>query len=233
MFKGKLLVIFTIFTMFLCNDIYAEQPANTEKYNVFAVVSTNIARAATRAAKDVHKEEGLYSFPGRGYQIHSTLYMTLFPKDAVKDIDEKVARISQRMKQFNVTTTGLEITAGDWLFIGLENNIKFQALADATTKILSPLRFKNDYVPEWAKNMPGKVKKIQEYGSPNVFDEFNPHLTITAKEDANKLNHFIQIHCESSYAKPIEGQIVGIGYGIADKNGQVTKPIKIYNLRKK
>ena len=233
MLKGKITVIFTMLTIFLCSAINAAQPENTEKYNVFAVVSTNIARIATRAANDVYKEEGLNSFPGKGYQIHSTLYMTIYPKEALTAIDEKVKKIAQNVRQFKVNTTGLEITEGDWLFIGLENNAHFQALADVATKMLSPLRYKSNYVPEWAKNMPGKIKKIKEYGSPNVFDEFNPHLTITAKEDAAKLNHFISIHGDSSYAKPIEGQIIAIGYGIADKNGQVAKPIKIYDLRKK
>ena len=231
MLKGRLFIFLVMVSTFLCNIANAEQPENTEKYNVFAIVSPNIAKAVTRASNDIFKEEGLYSFPGRGYQVHCTLYMTLYPKDAIKEIDEKVAKIAKNIAPFGVTTNGLEITTGDWLFINLDKSVRFQNLADLAAKMLSPLRIKSDYIPEWAKNMPNKVAYITKYGSPNVFDEFNPHLTITAKEDSMKLKHFIQVHEKSSYAKPINGEIIAIGYGIADKNGQVTKPIKVYNLK--
>ncbi|NCB45753.1 DUF1045 domain-containing protein, partial [bacterium] len=142
-------------------------------------------------------------------------------------------RLADGVREFRVSTTGLEITSGNWFFINLERNRNLQALSDAVVKLLSPLRVPSDFIPDWAKSMPNKVEYISKYGSPNVFDEFNPHLTLTASTDGEKLANFLETHFESDFAQNISGEIIAIGYGIADRNGQIEKPIEIFPLRHK
>ena len=48
----------------------------SEKINVFAVVSDEIETACREAATTLMQEEALESFPLQGFQIHCTLYMT-------------------------------------------------------------------------------------------------------------------------------------------------------------
>ena len=98
--------------------------------------------------------------------------------------------------------------------------------------MLAPLRAKSDFVPDWAKEFPTKVEYISKYGSPNVYSEFNPHLTFLAKSDAEKLQNFSKKHENSDFAKAVAGRIVAVGAGLADRDGQMKEAWKIFPLQK-
>ncbi|HAE39458.1 MAG TPA: hypothetical protein DCG57_12590 [Candidatus Riflebacteria bacterium] len=203
-----------------------------EKINVFCVVSENIESAFKDAAKALQQEEGLESFPMMGYQIHCTLYMTQYPLGMQNEVLAKIAELASNTREFAINSTGLEITSGDWYFMNLERNRNLQTLSDSLVELLAPLRAKSDFVPEWAKAFPSKLEYIAKYGSPNVYSEFNPHLTFLAKSDAEKLQRFTGKHADSDFAKIIAGQVVAIGAGIADRDGQIKEPWKIFPLKK-
>ena len=99
-------------------------------------------------------------------------------------------------------------------------------------EMLAPMRAKSDFIPDWAKEFPTKVEYISKYGSPNVYSEFNPHLTFLARSDEEKLQRFNKKHADSDFAKVIGGSVVAIGAGIADHNGQIKEPLKIFPLKK-
>ncbi len=230
MFNDKILLLFLTFAL-VCPMVSAAGYPITEKINVFAVVSENIEEAAVDASLALFQEEGLESFPHQGFQVHCTLYMTQYPPEAREKVREKIEWLSKGVRQFSIRTNGLEITAGDWFFLSLTRNRNVQSLADAVTNILSPLRQPSDYIPNWAKEFPTKIEYISKYGSPNVFNEFDPHLTLTASTDGEKLKRFLANHAESYYAKPIEGRVVAIGYGIGDRNGQIREALEIFPLQ--
>ena len=150
-----------------------------EKINVFAVVSENIEEAFKKAATVLNTEESLESFPLQGFQVHCTLYMTQYPEGMKEKVLEKVKEFAEKTNEFEIKTTGLEITDGDWFFMNLDRNRNLQTLSDSLVEILAPMRAKSDYIPEWAKKSPNKVEYISKFGSPNVYDEFNPHLTLS------------------------------------------------------
>ncbi len=66
-----------------------------------------------------------------GYQVHCTLYMTQYPAEARDKVRSKIKRLADGVREFRVSTTGLEITSGNWFFINLERNRNLQALSDA------------------------------------------------------------------------------------------------------
>lgn len=202
-----------------------------DKINVFVAFSENIEKAAMDAATVLNEEEQLESFPLQGYQLHCTLYMTQYPAGLQEQIEEKIAEFAKTARAFSVTTTGLAITDGDWFFVNIERNRNLQTLADYVVELLAPLRAQSDYVPEWAKNNPAKVDFIKKYGSPNVYSEFNPHLTLLPKSDGEKLQRFLSKHQQSEFAKPVTGQVIAIGLGLADRNGQMKEPMKIFPLQ--
>ncbi len=76
------------------------------------------------------------------------------------------------------------------------------------------------------------MENIKKYGSPNVYSEFNPHLTFLPGSDGEKLNSFYNKHKESDFAKAIPGKVIAIGIGIADRNGQIKEAMKIFPLQK-
>jgi len=203
-----------------------------EKINVFAVVSQNIESAFSDAAKALKEEEGLEAFPMLGYQVHCTLYMTQYPEGSKDKVLGMIEELASNTREFAVNSTGLEITSGDWYFMNIERNRNLQTLSDTIVEMLAPMRAKSDYIPDWAKEFPTKVEYISKYGSPNVYSEFNPHLTFLAKSDAEKLQRFNKKHADSAFAKVIGGSIVAIGAGIADRDGQIKEPWKIFPLKK-
>lgn len=204
----------------------------TDKINVFCVMSENIEAEVKVATVDLKVTENIETFALKGYQPHCTLYMTAYPKGRQKLVATIVRRIANSTKQFPINTKGIEVAASDWLFMGLENNKELQALCDEVANRLAFLRAKSDYVPAWAKNMPAKVECIKKYGSPNVFSQFDPHLTLLAKSDGEMLRRF-KTYCEDKiYNKPVAGKVVAIGYGLADKDGQIKTPIEVFPLAK-
>lgn len=201
-----------------------------DKINVFAVVSPAIEKSFRDAAGILQEEEGLAAFCLSGHQIHCTLYMTLYPENLQETILGKIADFAAQTKVFSISTTGLEITSGNWFFMNLERNHNLQTMCNALVELLAPLRAPSDHVPGWAKEFPTKVEYITKYGSPNVYDEFNPHLTFLAPSDGKALLRFVDKHADSEFARPITGQIIAIGAGIADRNGQIQEPLAIFPL---
>ncbi len=203
-----------------------------DKINVFCVMSENIEAEVKVATVDLKVTENVETFALKGYQPHCTLYMTAYPKGRQKLVATIVRRIANSTKEFPINTKGIEVAASDWLFMGLENNKDLQSLCDEVTNRLAFLRAKSDYVPEWAKSMPAKVECIKKYGSPNVFSQFDPHLTLLAKSDGEMLRKF-KAYCENKiYNKPVAGKVVAIGYGLADRDGQIKEPIEVFPLAK-
>ena len=230
---GQLIpIILFLFMAFHDSAAMAQKsPPEQSKFNVFAVVSEDIEKHFVKAAETLQQEENLESFPLKGYQVHCTLYMTQFPADIENEITQKIAELASNTSEFEIQTTGLEITAGDWFFMNLDRNRNLQTLSDRVVEILSPLRAQSDYIPEWAKQFPTKLEYITKYGSPNVYSEFNPHLTMLAKSDGVKLKNFIEKHKTSDFAQKIAGKIVAIGIGIGDRDGQINTPLHIFKLK--
>ena len=208
----------------------AAEPPATEKINVFAAVSGEIETACREAATTLKNEEGLEAFPCKGYQVHCTLYMTQYPIGSLEKVASIVADLAGNTREFDIQTTGLEITSGSWFFMNLDRNRNLQTFSDAVVEKLASLRHPSNFVPEWAKGNPTKVEYITKYGSPNVYAEFNPHLTLLAQSDEAKLKSFLEKHTTESYTKPVSGRVVAIGLGIADRDGQIKEPFKLFPL---
>lgn len=229
----SLLVFILVAISASCLTAANEEPARPvlDKLNVFAVVSKNIEASFFEAAKTLMEEEAIESFPLKGYQTHCTLYMTQYPEGLQQQITDKLAEIASNTREFPVQTTGLEVTSGNWFFMNLDRNRNLQTLSDTVVASLSELRAPSDFVPDWAKNMPTKVEYITKYGSPNVYSEFNPHLTLLASSDEEKLQRFLQKHANDTFGQAISGKVVAIGVGVADRDGQIKEPLKIFPLQ--
>ncbi len=220
-----------LLTVTLTLGAQTENKPPIEKINVFAVVSENIENAFKVAANALKTEQNIDSFPQQGFQVHCTLYMTQYPAGMKEKVLAKIEEIAGTTRQFDITTTGLEITSGNWFFMNLERNRNLQTLSDTVVAGLSPMRAQSDFVPEWAKAFPNKVDYIKKFGSPNVYEEFNPHLTFLARAEIEKLQNFMENHEESNFAKPVAGKIIAIGAGIADRNGQMPEVWQIFKLQ--
>lgn len=231
-------IIVIFLTTIIKNISFAQTASDTLqsqdllKINIFAVVSPNIENAVHAISQDLKEQEDLETFAYKGYQIHCTLYMTLYPPSALSELTQKVASFAQTVKKFPAKTNGMKITKNNWFFLDLYKDRNLQNLSDAVVNFASPLRAITNYIPEWVKDYPEKLEMIKQYGSPNVFSQFEPHLTLLSKSNGEVLARFYERNKQNpKYATPIEGEIIGIGIGIADKDGQIASPTAIFKFK--
>ena len=202
-------IFFSIFLAF-CLNIFSNV-----NYNVFVIMDNNAKENVENISKGL-KEAGIDSLYSKGYAIHMTLYLTEYKPESLKKVKEVVNKIAKETKPFDVNFYRLRKTGGNWFMLDAENNGIIQGLADEVTVRLNKYRATDAKVPDWAKSIPEKVKSFNLYGSPNVFMNFDPHITLLTPEDPAKIDTFT-----SKYNfKPFKAKIIGIGIAQVDDLGQ-------------
>ena len=202
-------LFFSIFLMF-CINVFSNV-----NYNVFVIMDNNAKENVENISKGL-KEAGIDSLYSKGYAIHMTLYLTEYKPESLKKIKEVVNKIAKETKPFDVNFYRLRKTGGNWFMLDAENNGIIQGLADEVTVRLNKYRATDAKVPDWAKSIPEKVKSFNLYGSPNVFMNFDPHITLLTPEDPAKIDTFT-----SKYNfKPFKAKVIGIGIAQVDDLGQ-------------
>ena len=202
-------IFFSIFLAF-CLNIFSNV-----NYNVFVIMDNNAKENVENISKGL-KEAGIDSLYSKGYAIHMTLYLTEYKPESLKKIKEVVNKIAKETKPFDVNFYRLRKTGGNWFMLDAENNGIIQGLADEVTVRLNKYRATDAKVPDWAKSIPEKVKSFNLYGSPNVFMNFDPHITLLTPEDPAKIDTFT-----SKYNfKPFKVKVIGIGIAQVDDLGQ-------------
>ena len=202
-------IFFSIFLAF-CLNIFSNV-----NYNVFVIMDNNAKENVENISKGL-KEAGIDSLYSKGYAIHMTLYLTEYKPESLKKVKEVVNKIAKETKPFDVNFYRLRKTGGNWFMLDAENNGIIQGLADEVTVRLNKYRATDAKVPDWAKSIPEKVKSFNLYGSPNVFMNFDPLITLLTPEDPAKIDTFT-----SKYNfKPFKAKVIGIGIAQVDDLGQ-------------
>src|SRR5207245_1990032 len=95
-----------------------------------------------------------------------------------------IAQIAKSWKPIKLKTTSIFLTPGGFVMLGIDmtkqssgQNHRIQQLSDKLISQLSKLRDFKASIPAWAESIPAKRKAFISYGSPNVFFEFDPHLS--------------------------------------------------------
>lgn len=193
--------------------------------NVFAIPSQPIIQLVNKTSDELQKL-GMHSFFAQHIPVHATLYLTDFPPDAKALIKQRIEQIAQHYQAFAIEANGASITQGNWVFIDLDWNKTLQRLADDVTLSIEPLRITEPALPDWVKHYPTKLQAFKRYGSPNVFQNFEPHLTLLAAETDPKLADFAQ-HIQT-HPPQASGQIIGIGIAVVDQWGQPQEVLARY-----
>ncbi|MBU2979343.1 2'-5' RNA ligase family protein [Alteromonas sp. C1M14] len=203
----------------------ASSQAKSISMDVFAIPSQPIV-SLVKQTSDSLKKEGIHTFYEQGFAVHATLYLTDFPEGAEDAIKTAVKKIVAQQQAFPIKAQGFTVTPSNWAFINLELSTKLQRLADEVTLAIEPLRDQQADVPGWVSHYPNKLEAFKRYGSPNVFQNFQPHLTLLANEPSPKLANF---NVKMKATPPVaEGQIIGLGIGITDEFGQQKEVIARY-----
>lgn len=197
--------------------------------DVYAIPSAPLVAAVDRASGDL-AALGMTTFRARGQGVHATLYLTRYRASAVPRLRAAVARLARGRRPFALALGGIERTASNWLFLKLERTPALQRLADEVTLAAEPLRDHAVQAPGWMRDYPAKLPAFERYGSPNVFMQFDPHLTLLANETNPALAAFAAGGDPHRY--DAQGEVAGIGLAEVDANGQIVRTIAEYRFRR-
>ena len=198
---------------------------STESIDVFAIPSQPIVDLVKKTSDQLN-DYGMTSFYRQGKPIHITLYLSTFDQAKEKNIQKIVSQLAEKYHALPISAKGFTVTKGKWVFINVDNSTELQRLADEVTLAIEPLRNKNSPIPDWVANYPNKKAAFERYGSPNVFQNFAPHLTLLAEENSPELINFSRMM--TTQQPKAQGAVIGIGVGITDKWGQQKKILGEY-----
>ncbi|WP_157222518.1 2'-5' RNA ligase family protein [Novosphingobium sp. AP12] len=156
--------------------------------DIYAIPSPSIVHAVNEVSVDL-AARGMATFHAKGQQAHVTLYLTQYPPSAAPALKAAVFKATKGCRSFPLTVAGLERTSSNWLFLKVDRTAALQRLADKITLAAEPLRSQNLSAPSWIKDYPEKLPAFERYGSPNVFMEFDPHLSLLANERSLNLGN--------------------------------------------
>lgn len=203
--------------------------AENVTYNVFLIP----AKTADQTVKTISsqlKHEKLSSLYSQNYLPHITLYLTEYPQGSLATIQTKLKQLTAQIKPFYITLDKIERTKGDWLMLNVENSRELQHLADSVTVAMEPLRALNPQLPNWVAKYPAKLAAFKRYGSPNVFTNFQPHITLLPQADSTKLDSFMLQY--GNNFKPTTLKVEGIGIAKVNANGQAKQELASYYFNK-
>ena len=203
--------------------------AGSVNYNLFLIPSHHVELPLAQITKHI-TDVGLTPLLEQGYLPHITLYLTQYPSTNLTKIQIEAKKLAHQWRKFPITFNNLEQSKGNWLLLNVKDSLKLQRLADEATMALSLFRDPNATLPNWVKAYPDKIASFQRYGSPNVFAQFQPHITLLPSSNGKKLTAFM-----AQYAKQFQSitvPAIGIGIAMDNANGQAKHPIAAYYFSK-
>jgi len=203
------------------------QARDTVSIDIYAIPSRPVVEAVAQASQDLAKQ-GLTTFYAQGHAVHATLYLTDYPAGAVPRLTSAIARLVKDGRPLPLIVDGTQRTASDWLFLHVKRTPELQRLADLVTLAAEPLRDHDVTPPGWMRDYPAKLPAFERYGSPNVFMQFDPHLTLLAHESKPGLAAYL---AQAQQSPPqAAGQVEGIGLAVVDADGQIVKTLAEYRF---
>ncbi|BFU22110.1 hypothetical protein EHI8A_175460 [Entamoeba histolytica HM-1:IMSS-B] len=127
---------------------------------------------------------------------HITLYLTKFQETSIPIVVEKIAEAVKDLRGC-IINMDKPYASGKYFMFRATNTPCLQKLSDQITLFTSPFRDTNYTCPSWVDTLPEeeknkKKKYCDSYGSPNVFEGFDPHVTLvySDSEDLTKLEKY-------------------------------------------
>mmetsp|Transcript_22823 Transcript_22823/g.34039 ORF Transcript_22823/g.34039 Transcript_22823/m.34039 type:complete len:239 (+) Transcript_22823:60-776(+) len=117
-------------------------------------------------------------------QPHITLYLTSFdsPSSVVQVAETAATHIKPKVCKGVTLSRNITVSGCYALWNTLPNDC-LQYVSDAIVNTTYSFSTPDQPIPDWVENLPEplrseKIAMIKKYGSPNVFSQFNPHVTL-------------------------------------------------------
>lgn len=196
--------------------------SDVAKLNVYGSLSPSLV-AQVESLSDALATFGLETFHRRGRPLHCTLYVAEFERAEFPLILERVRAIAATFAPLPVRSSGLTRTRNDWLFLDLDRTQALLALSTRLAESLCDRRAPHRPPPSWTAAYPEKRATFERWGSPNVGEHFDPHLTLLASAPADALDRLLA--STAARMTPVEGQLEALHLGLVDDDGQLLQTL--------
>ena len=161
----------------------------------------------------------------RKHTPHVTMYLTAFSCPAAAavaglscagEIEAAIARlISTLMMHPCELTFSAPLAAGSFAMMRVVRSACLQFFSDAIVNATHSLAVPNQTAPAWVNDLPepersAKLKLVAEFGSPNVFGEFDPHVSLAWGPDAAAVAGAVDA-LPAVHASPSRADVVALG----------------------
>jgi len=200
-------------SQFVQLDLHVKITAGLDKY-IEGTLSPQINKLAPHNEVDFNK-----TIP------HVTLYLTEY---AVENVTSVVSTLNKLMpvlaRKYAMCDfhMGQPYAEGSYFMWRSAVTSCLQGIADNVTLELAPFRNVDQEVPDWVYQLPEperstRIALVKEYGSPNVFRFFDPHVTL-AWSDQDDLNQLLTLEYP-----PFQVTVSEIGLGVVSDHGTVLR----------
>ena len=169
---------------------------------------------------------------------HVTLFLTAFSSESLDDLFHVASTtLKSTYKTYCSSSTshtpyimksGInQYVSGSYAMLNVSLTDCLQALSDEL--VLAAQSFVSDsakeYIPSWIYNLPDdeqaeKIELIKQYGSPNVFSGFSPHVTFLV-DDVNSTE--LSIIFDENQVAEVDSSVQFVGFGAVGNFGSVLK----------
>jgi hypothetical protein len=170
------------------------------------------------------------------YPIHVTLYLADYKEQELPNIIKHIKLIAKTQKPIKLTSQQLMVSHTGYVMLSLVKTSQLQQLSNQVVKTLSPFRDASATIPSWAANDIHRLQLFKTYGSPNVLEYFNPHVSLfdpthlSERERSHlvrELREAIKVF-KHRYKTTVIDKTTSIGIGIANQQGQIIH--ELYNF---
>lgn len=175
----------------------------------------------------------------KSHPLHITLYLSDYNEASVEQIVLQVKNIAQSHSPLILESEKFIVNAAGYMMLSVKSNTAIQNLSLITMQHLFHLRNLSAQIPSWASTNMQRQKIFKHYGSPNVLQFYQPHLSIL---NAAHLNAQEQLKLSQQLQETIEEflkiestnqrfNVQEIGIGIADQQGQIIRELASFSLK--
>lgn len=172
------------------------------------------------------------------HPLHITLYLANYNSQQIPVILSRVKELVKQQNQIAFSSSEFVPERSGYVMLTVTYNKKLLELSNKVLNKLAPLRDPDALIPSWAAQDKKRQAIFNQYGSPNVFQYFNPHFSIFSAEHLNKKQSdflyqklYQLIHqFNQSHPKKIQENAVAIGVGVSNEQGQITKELAMFPI---
>ena len=208
--------------------------ANGTQYDLHVQVSPSVQTvlgvvSEFLQAQDVNDEIDLVAVA----EPHVTLYLTEFVPGSEVEIQQKLATVVAGLPTGCSLATGDVSADGTYGMLAVDLPACLQQMSDSVVTALAPYRVLNQTLPSWVPQLQNATERAEKerlfklYGSPNVFSQFQPHITL-AFDAQNPTTHRLNSLFDSPELRhlashPLTQDVDEIAMGTVGPHGTVLR----------